>query len=454
MRTYDAIVIGGGKGGKTLAMHLARSGSKVALIEQGMIGGACINVACIPSKTMIASAEIANEIRHAGLYGIRVKELTVDFPAIVARKRQVVQEMRTMNQKQFLASGMDFIIGRASFTGPHTIEVTEQGRTYLMTADRLFIDTGCEPRVPRLPGIDSVPFLTNESIMELDRLPSDLIVLGGGYIGLEFGQMFSRFGSQVTILEHHPLFLPKEDRDIADAVFSALQGEGMRILLNEEVASLEPVGNGLSVALKSGRTLKGSHLLVAAGRSPVTRDLNLQAAGIRVDSRGYIEVDDYLQTSQPGVFALGDVKGGAQFTHLSLDDYRIVAHNLRQPDNRISARGRLIPSAVFIEPELARVGLTETEAREQGKECLVAKLPAAAIPRAKAMGQTKGLLKAIIDKDSQQLLGAALFAPNAGEMVASVQIAMLAGWPYTRLRDCMLAHPTMTEGLTQLLETV
>ncbi|MEH1914651.1 mercuric reductase [Nostoc sp.] len=461
---YDDIIIGGGKAGKTLAPALVADGRKTALVERSlnMIGGGCINIACIPTKTMVASANVANTVRKSAAYGVKTNTPSVNLAEVIQRKRSVVQGMREMNLHNLeTALGHELIIGTARFVAPKTIAVTTaEGNNRLLTAERLFINTGTRPLIPTIPGLTEVEFLTSESIMELEYLPEHLIVLGSSYIGLEFAQMFRRFGSGVTVIGQSQQILSQQDPDIAIAVQRLLEQDGIEFLLKakvlrvvREASPLENrTGNETILQIQVGDreiTLQGSHLLVAVGRAPNTDSLNLAAAGVTTDTRGFIQVNDRLETNVPGIWALGDINGGPQYTHISLDDYRIIKANLIDGGNR-STRKRLVPSCLFIDPELAHVGLTETEAQQQGYAIRVAKVDASAVPRAKTLGQTDGLLKAIVDTDTGRILGCSLLCHEAGEVISTVQMVMQAQMPYTVLRDGILTHPTMTEGLNIL----
>ncbi|MBD3884848.1 mercuric reductase [Phormidium tenue FACHB-886] len=452
---YDDIIIGGGKAGKTLAPALVADGRKTALVERSltMIGGTCINVACIPTKTMIASAAIANTVRHSAAYGVKANAPTLELATVVQRKRSVVQTMRAMNLHNLeTALGHALIIGTGRFVAPKTIEVSIEGATRLLTAERFFINTGTRPLIPFIPGLKESSFLTSESILELEQLPEHLIVLGSGYIGLEFAQMFRRFGSRVTVLGHSEQILSRQDPDIASTVQTLLERDGIEFLLKAKVSEVKRAGNNTALQLQVADRaieLQGSHLLIAAGRAPTTDLLNLSAAGVAVDAHGFIPVNDRLETNVPGIWALGDINGGPQYTHVSLDDYRIVKANLIDGSNR-SRGDRLVPSCLFTDPELAHVGLTETEAQQQGYAIRVAKLDASVIPRARTLGQTDGLLKAIVNPETGHILGCSLLCHAAGEMISTVQMVMQTRMPYTVLRDGVLTHPTMTEGLNLL----
>ncbi|MEH2051473.1 mercuric reductase [Nostoc sp.] len=453
---YDDIIIGGGKAGKTLAPALVADGRKTALVERSlnMIGGGCINIACIPTKTMVASANVANTVRNSAAYGVKTNTPTVNLAEVIQRKRAVVQSAREMNLHNLeTALDKNLIIGEARFVAPKTIAVTTtEGNNRLLTAERLFINTGTRPLIPSIPGLTEVEFLTSESIMELEYLPEHLIVLGSGYIGLEFAQMFRRFGSGVTVIGQSEQILSQQDPDIAIAVQKLLEQDGIEFLLKAKVLRVDRTGNETILQIQVGDReiiLQGSHLLVAVGRAPNTESLNLAAAGVATDTRGFIQVNDRLETNVPGIWALGDINGGPQYTHISLDDYRIIKANLIDGGDR-STGDRLVPSCLFIDPELAHVGLTETEAQQQGYTIRVAKVDASAVPRAKTLGQTDGLLKAIVDADTGRILGCSLLCHEAGEVISTVQMVMQAQMPYTVLRDGILTHPTMTEGLNIL----
>ncbi|MBW4428919.1 MAG: mercuric reductase [Nostoc desertorum CM1-VF14] len=457
---YDDIIIGGGKAGKTLAPALVADGRKTALVERSlnMIGGSCPNIACIPSKTMVASAEVANTVRNSAAYGINTAPPTVDLAAVIGRKRSVVQSLRPINLNNLhTALGDDLIIGTARFVAPKTIEVaTNEGTTRLVTAERLFINTGTRPLIPSVPGLKEAGFLTSESIMELEELPEHLIVLGSGYIGLEFAQMFRRFGSRVTVIGQSKQILSQHDPDIAIAVQTLLERDGIEFLLKAKVLRIDRSNNATKLLIQVGDreiSLEGSHLLIAVGRAPTTDTLNLAAAGVATDARGFIPVNERLETNVLNIWALGDINGGPQYTHVALDDYRIVKANLIDGGNR-STQGRLVPSCLFIDPELAHIGLTETEAQQQGYAIRVAKLDAKDIMRAVTQSQTDGLMKAIVDTETGRILGCSLLCHEAGEIISTVQMVMQAQMPYTVLRDGILTHPTMTEGLNMLFSNV
>lgn len=455
---YEVIVIGGGKGGKTLAIELGQKGVKTALIERSaeMIGGSCINLACIPTKTLIASARMGQEARRASDFGVHVRDVIVDWPSVRRRTEDVVAAMRAMNHKNFIAPpNLDFILGTARFLEPHVIEVREQnGAVRQLAADKIFINTGTRPAQPEFPGLADIgPLaLNSESIQRLDALPRHLVVLGGSYVALEFAQMFRFFGSEVTVLERGPQLLKREDEDVVEALAAILREDGIDIRLNASAARVEKDGDGVSIILSGdGKTTRvsGSHLLMAVGRTPNIEELNLTAAGVETNARGFVTVNERLETSVSGIWALGDVNGGPQFTHASLDDYRIVKANVFDCGQRTTS-DRLIPFTLFTQPELARIGLTEKQARQQRTPIRVAKLPVAAIPRAKTMSETRGFIKVIVDAETGRILGCTILSVEAGEMISPVQMTMIANLPFAALRDAVLTHPTMAEGFNNV----
>lgn len=459
---FDLVVIGGGKGGKTLAMDLARQGHKTALIERDpeMIGGTCINVACIPTKTLVQSAKVAATVRRAADYGVNAELTGVDMAAVREHKRAVVGFMRGGNYKLFTGiPGLEFILGTAHFVGDKTVQISlHDGGQRTLTATHIIINTGTRPAMPTLPGLDDVHPLTNETILELATLPEHLLIVGGGFEGVEFAQMYRRFGSRVTIIQRGSQLLPKEDADIADAIRQIFEREGIDVLLNTSVERAESAPDGgvrlhLRPADASGRQIvEGSHVFVGTGRAPVTADLDVAAVGLALDERGFVPVDEHLATAAPGIWAVGDVNGGPEFTHVSLDDYRIVKAQITGTGAYTSTADRILTYAVFIDPELGRVGLTEQEARRQGYNVRVARLAANTIgmPRAQTTGETQGFLKAVVDAATDQILGTACLSAGASELNAVIHLAMRHGLPYMALRDEMYTHPTFAEGLNGL----
>ncbi len=459
MSQYDGIIIGSGQGGKPLALDLATAGWKTALVESTHVGGTCINVGCTPTKTMIASARAAYTARRSSDYGVETGDIKIDMIKIRQRKRDIVESWRNGSQKRLEeAENLDLIFGQASFTGPKTIQVQlNEGGVRQLKAKKIFINTGARPIIPSIDGLDDVPFLDSTSIMELGTIPEHLVVLGGGYIGLEFGQMFRRFGSEVTIIQRSGRLLTREDVDVAEEVAKILIGEEIKILLNTIPRHIKETGNKkihITVESPDGeKTITCSHLLIATGRRPNADNLNLGSAGIETGDRGYIKVNNRLETNIDGVYAIGDVKGGPAFTHISYDDYRIIRANLLHGGNA-GINGRLIPSTIFIDPQLGRIGLTERDAKEQGYEFRVAKLPMNYIARALEIEETNGFMKAIVENKTGQILGCAILGYEGGEVMNMLQIAMMGKLHYTALRDAVFAHPTMGESLNNLFTTL
>lgn len=455
---FDAIIIGTGQSGGPLGTDLARSGKRTAIIECADVGGTCVNVGCTPTKTMVASARVAYLARRGADYGVETGPISITQTKVRQRKRDIVASFRGGSEHAITSTPNEELLrGTASFTGPKQIAVKlNDGTQRDLTADLICINTGLHPVIPDLPGLHDVPYLTSTSIMELDAVPEHLIVLGGGYIGLEFGQMFRRFGSQVTIIQHSAHLLSREDDDVAESVAEILRQDGIDILFSAEAQSVTRQGNGLSMTVKTPdgtRTITGSHLLVAVGRAPNTQDLNLAATGVQTDAQGYIIADAQLQTNVPGIYVLGDVKGGPAFTHISYDDYRILRANLLHGGHETTT-GRLVPYTVFIDPQLGRVGITEAEARKQGRRVRVAKMPMSHVARALEVDETRGFMKAIVDADSQQILGVAILGLEGGEIMSMLEIAMLGKLPYPVLKDAIFAHPTLAESLNNLFTTL
>ncbi|HEY6691117.1 MAG TPA: mercuric reductase [Rubrobacter sp.] len=456
---YDAVVIGAGQAGVPLSQALARSGRRTALIEREHVGGTCINEGCTPTKTMVASAKTAYVDRRSADYGVHNGPVTVDMPEVRGRKRAMVDSFRNSNLRRIEATdGLDLIAGEASFTGPKALAVrTIDDQDLELGADNVFINAGARPANPPIEGLDNVPALNSTSIMELDELPEHLLVLGGSYVGLEFAQMFRRFGSEVTVVQRSGRLMCREDADIAEAVAEILREDGIEVLLGTQTMRAEQDEAGkivLTVNTSEGeRTLEGSHLLVAAGRPPNTETLNLDAAGIERDKRGFIKANERLETSVSGVYALGDVKGGPAFTHISYDDFRIIRTNLLEGGN-VTIAERQVPYVMFIDPQLGRIGLSEQEARDQGRDVRIAKLPMTYVTRAIETGETRGFMKAVVDAGTDQILGCAVLGIEGGEIMAMIQIAMMGNLPYTALRDAVFAHPTLAESLNTLFSTV
>ncbi|TVP54919.1 MAG: mercuric reductase [Gemmatimonadales bacterium] len=452
-RHVDDLIIGTGQAGKPLAGALAEAGRSVVIIERDRVGGTCVIRGCTPTKTMVASARIAHLARRAGDYGVRTGVVSVDMTAVRKRKRGIVDEWSAGSRKGLERhETLELVEGAASFDGMRTVRVLgEGGEVGRFEAERVFINTGGRPRIPELPGLDAVPFLDSTSIMELAEVPKHLIVLGGGFIGLEFGQMFRRFGAEVTVLEREDRLAGREDPDVAEAIEELLEVEGIRVrtgVMAERVA--RDGEEGVKVVLAgSDEVVAGSHLLVAAGRVPNTDVLALEATGLEADERGHVPVNDRLETRVPGIWALGDVAGSPPFTHMAYDDFRVVRENLLG-GGEASTRDRIPTYTVFLDPQLGRVGMTEAEARDAGHEVRVARLPMSRVARAIEMGETRGLMKAVVDADSDQILGVAILGVEGGETAATLQVAMMGKLPWTTLRDTPIAHPTLAESLNNL----
>lgn len=453
-KEYGAIVIGSGQGGTPLSMALANAGAKTALVERTHVGGTCINEGCTPTKTIIASGRVAYLTRRAQDYGVHTGPVTVDLKKVRRRKRNIVDSFRSASQAGIeKTANLDLIFGEASFSDRKTILVrSEDAGEQTLSAPRIFINAGTRASRPDLEGLDSVPALDNVSIMELETLPEHLLVLGGGYIGLEFGQLFRRFGSRVTIVQLANQLLPKEDSDIAEELTKILRQDGIEVMLKAKATRVRHAQAGVQLEVQlqtNSTTLKGSHLLVATGRTPNSDTLNLGAAGVQTDDRGFIRVNERLETSAEGIYALGDIKGGPAFTHISYDDFRILRANVIE-HKQASTNDRQVPYCVFTDPQLGRVGLTEQEARAQGRKIRVAKLPMTSVARALEVDETRGFMKAIVDADSNQILGAAILGIEGGEVMSVLETAMMGKLPYTALRDATYAHPTLAESLNNL----
>lgn len=451
---YDAIVIGAGQAGGPLSTALAQAGRKTAIIEREHVGGTCINEGCTPTKTMIASARVAYLAQRSVDYGVHTGAISVDLAKVRQRKRDIVDSFRTGSQQRIeAADGVDLIFGAARFTGDKALTVQlNSGDSRELTADLIFINTGAGPVKPPIPGLDQVPTLDYVSIMELDHLPEHLLILGGGYIGLEFGQMFRRFGSAVTIVQRGPQLLAREDADVAEAVAKILREDGIDVLLQMDAVRAEQRDGSIRLLVKNQdgeRALTGSHLLVAAGRTPHTKQLDPQAAGVAVDKHGFVPVNERLETNVSGIYALGDVNGGPAFTHISYDDFRIIRTNVIE-GGQATTKDRLVPYTVFTDPQLGRVGLSEQEAREQGRNIKVAKMGMDSVARALEVDEPRGFMKAIVAADTQQILGCAVLGIEGGEIMSMLQIAMWGKLPYTALRDGVFAHPTLAEALNNL----
>jgi pyruvate/2-oxoglutarate dehydrogenase complex dihydrolipoamide dehydrogenase (E3) component len=447
---FDVLVLGSGTAGKLIAWHMARSGRRTAAVERRWVGGACPNVACLPSKNEIRSAEIAHLARNAAQFGAITGPVKVDMAKVVRRKRDMVEAFVATHLHNYKTSGAELIMGSARFVAPKTLEVSlNDGGTRTLVGAQVFLNVGTHAAIPNVSGLEAAHPMTHVEALELDVLPAHLIVIGGGYAGLELAQAYRRFGSAVTIVEVGPQLMGREDADVAHEIQRLLSDEGIQIHVAGELLKVSG-RSGQEVALVARlsageQTIKGSHILVAAGRVPNTAGIGLDKAGVELDGRGFVRVNERLETSAPDVWALGECAGSPMFTHISENDFRIVRDNLA--GGRRSTRDRLIPYCMFTDPPLAHVGLSEREAERQGVKTRMAKLPMSAVLRAQATGETEGFMKALIGENDDRILGFTMIGAEAGEVLAVVQTAMMADLPYTKLRDADFAHPTFSEGL-------
>lgn len=454
MKHFDAIIIGSGQGGTPLSKKLAKNGWNTALIEMQQVGGACINTGCTPTKTMIASAKAAYDLSKVDQLGIEVGEWKVNMPAIIERKAKIVELFRNGSLKGLKETdNLTLIFGKASFAGSKTVEVKlNSGETEVVTADKIFLDTGTRPSIPPVDGLEKVGYFTSTSLMECKTIPAHLLIIGGGYIGLEFGQMYRRFGSKVTILEFSDRFLPAEDEDIAAEVLQFLSGESIEIVTSARLMKVHKKGEVITASLQVGtenKTVECTHLLVAAGRTPNTDSLNLEVAGVELNKQGYINVNEKLETTAAGIYALGDVKGGPEFTHIAYNDYIVLYNNLvKGAEEHIG--GRLVPYTMFTDPQLGRIGLTEQQAREKGLDIKVATLPMAHVARAIETGDERGIMKAIVDAGNGKLLGAAIIGTEGGEIMSVLEMAMVGNITWQQIRRMIFAHPLYAESLNNL----
>jgi pyruvate/2-oxoglutarate dehydrogenase complex dihydrolipoamide dehydrogenase (E3) component len=450
---YDAIVIGSGQGGVPLAVRFAELTWQVALIEKGNLGGTCINTGCTPTKTMVHRAQITHYARNAARWGVHAENVAADLRAIVAQKNNVVASFRAGSQKRIdKHPNLHLHRGLARFTGPHKVQVGEN----LLESEKIFINTGGRPTIPDIPGLDPARVLTNENIMELTEVPGHLIILGGGYIGLEFGQMFRRFGSQVTILHSQKQVLAREDSDITTELQKILEGEGIEFHLNVHSNRVEHSANGVKVSISGAggaAEISGTHLLAAVGRRPNADDLGLDKAAVETDKAGFIRVNSRLETNVPGIWALGDVKGPPAFTHISYNDFQIIDANLTQGKNLTIAH-RIVPYCVFTDPQLGGVGMTEKEARAAGHKLKIGKIPISWVARAIERDETAGLMKIVVDAANDRILGATILASEGGELVHILYALMLGNLPYTLLKGAVYIHPTLAEGFFALMDSV
>jgi pyruvate/2-oxoglutarate dehydrogenase complex dihydrolipoamide dehydrogenase (E3) component len=449
---FQNLVIGSGVAGKIIAWTLARQGQKTVVVERAMIGGSCPNVACLPSKNVIYSAKAVSLVHPTRGLGVVTGSVRVDMAGVARRKRQMVAELVEIHVGKFKASGAELVMGEARFTEPKTVLVTlNAGGTRLLRGERIFLNVGTRASMPDVPGLAIAGPMTHVEALNLERLPAHLVILGGGYVGLEFAQAMRRFGSRVTIIQRGPRLLEREDPDVADALLQVMTDDGIEVLLQSEVLSVTGrSGTGVALQVRSGtkeRNLEASDILVATGRTPNTDRLDVAGAGVELDSRGYIRVNDRLQTTAPDVWATGECAGSPQFTHVGEDDCRVVLDNLAGGSR--TTRGRLIPYCLFTDPELAHVGMNESEASAKGVPYRIARMPMAMVFRARTLSQTRGFMKALIGADDR-ILGFTAFGAEASEPMAVVQTAMLGGMPYTALRDAIFTHPTAAEGLLGL----
>jgi pyruvate/2-oxoglutarate dehydrogenase complex dihydrolipoamide dehydrogenase (E3) component len=454
---FDTIIVGTGQSGKPLALALGRAGRKTAVVEAKHVGGTCINVGCTPTKTMVAAARVAYLARRGADFGVHANAPRVDLADVWARKQRVVEQFRRGGQRGLESvPAIELMFGEGSFADAHTVRVRlNTGGERLLTADRIVINTGGRPVVPDIPGLADANWLDSSSVMELQVLPAHLVVLGGGYIGLEFSQMFRRFGARVTVITRDERLIPREDPDISAEVEKILTEDGIDIVKSANTLRVEGRG-GVQVLVETPegrREIAGSHLLVAIGRAPNSDLLNLAAAGVATDKAGYITVDNRLETGVPGIYAIGDVKGGPAFTHISYDDYRVLRANWLEGGGA-TIDGRYVPNTMFIDPQLATVGVNETEAKRRGLNYRVAKLPMTSVARAIEMSETRGFMKAIVDADTHQILGCTILGIEGGEIMSMLQIAMMGKLPYPVLREAIFAHPTLAESLNNLFATL
>lgn len=456
---FQAIIIGSGQAGGPLATDLAEAGWKTALIEKGNPGGTCVNRGCTPTKTVAASARIAHLVSRAGDFGVRTGPVVIDLPAILNRKDDVVELFRKSVKKSFTdVENLTFISGEARFTGEKEIEVQlSPEEKWRLRADTIVINSGSRPAIPDIPGLADTPYLTSRSILDVEHVPAELLIIGGGYVGVEFAQMFRRFGSEVYIAQHGEQLLTHEDADVAENIQHILEDEGIKVFLDAKVSRLKEIALlniNAKIKYSGGKEkLKVTHVLVATGRTPNFESLDLAKSNIDIDENGYIAVDASLKTSCDGVFAIGDVKGGPAFTHIAYDDYRLLSDHLLN-GKLIDYRDRMVPYTIFTDPQLGRIGLTEKAAIKQDFDVKIAEMPLSRAARAIETGETRGNMKVVIDAKTDRILGCAILAPEGGEVMSALQMAMMGELPYTDIRDGIFAHPTMTESLNNLFETV
>jgi pyruvate/2-oxoglutarate dehydrogenase complex dihydrolipoamide dehydrogenase (E3) component len=456
LEEFDLVILGGGTGSTIAAWTFAKQGQRVAVVDRKYIGGSCPNIACLPSKNIIHGAKVASYVRSSEDFGISKEGFTVNMTAVRDRKRKMVSGLNDMYLDIYKQTAAQLIFGAGRFIGPRTLHVTlADGTKRQLRGTNVIISTGTRAALPPVPGLIDAQPLTHVEALELDEVPKHLLVLGGGYVGLELSQAMRRFGSKVSLIEHNRHLVDREDEDVTEALRCLFQDEGIDILLNAQIRHISgKSGQSVKVLLQQNgveRTLEGSHLLVTGGRTPNTEAIGLETIGVELTDRGYIKVNERLQTTAPGVWAIGEVAGSPQFTHISIDDFRVVHSNLTG-GNRVTT-GRQVPFCLFTDPELARVGLSEKEAKAQGIAYRLFKIPMEQVLRAKTLSETRGFLKALVEINSDRILGFTAFATEGGEIMSSVQVAMIAGLPYTALRDAVLTHPTLAEGLGALFSS-
>ena len=454
---YKNIVLGSGEAGKYVAWTLAKQGERTAVVERQWIGGSCPNVACLPSKNVIHTAKVASLFNRAAEFGVDTPSFSVSMEAVRARKREMVEALVKTHLGNYQKSGAELILGEGRFTGDRALQVQLRGGgTRRLDADRVFLNVGTHAAIPDVPGLAAAKPMTHIEALELDRTPEHLLILGGGYVALELGQAIRRLGSRVTVIERGPQLARREDADVGEALLELFRDEGIDVMLRTELQKVSGVSSErIRAQIDHGgqvRTIEASHLLIAAGRAPNTEGVGLHEAGVELDDKGYIRVNDRLETTAPGVWAMGECAGSPKFTHVSFDDFRVIRDNLNG-GNR-TTRDRLVPYCIFTDPELARVGLNEAEARNRGIQYRVATMPAKAVLRTLTLSETRGFLKMLIDEQSNKILGFTAFATGAGELIAVVQTAILNNAPFFMLRDAIFTHPTMAEGLIGLLADV
>jgi pyruvate/2-oxoglutarate dehydrogenase complex dihydrolipoamide dehydrogenase (E3) component len=453
---YDLVILGGGTGSTVAAWTFAAQGQRVAAIDRKYIGGSCPNIACLPSKNIIHSAQVAEYVRRSEDFGITTQGFTIDMSAVRDRKRRMVSGLNAIYIDNYEKTGGEFILASGRFVAPRTVQATlPDGSVRRLRGANVIISTGTRAALDPIPGLAESQPLTHIETLELGQIPEHLLVLGGGYIGLELSQAMRRFGSKVTLIERNERLVSREDEDVSEGLRGLFRDEGIELFLQAKTKRVAgKSGESVQVVIEQDgveRTLQGSHLLVATGRKPNTEEIGLELAGVEVTEHGYVKVNERLQTTAPGVWAIGEVAGSPQFTHISIDDFRVVRDNLNG-GNHVTT-GRQVPFCLFTDPEFARVGLSETEAKAQGIAYRLFKIPMEAVLRARTLGETRGFLKALVESNGERILGFSAFAVGAGETMSCVQIAMIAGLPYTALRDAILAHPTLAEGLSPLFSS-